>query len=440
MDLAVLILLNLVFLVVFYVLFSIRMGRAIEKTRKAGIPREFYQNVEMVIQYLDATLESINQKNDSLYKMLLRAETLKGELESLLDRREAIDRAERSPPSGRRKSRKSAPLSEAAEGAKPVRTADPGGGLARVASALPGGASLSSASGSETSRRRPPSAGDAALERLLEQAGPDHVRWTESEAELPELIGARANRSGPGPSVSMQGIPDANPGRMPPVGPGGTSMGPAVTNPLNGVFAGIGRLARRVLGEPPARDREGDDGSRQGAATVANHIPPSPGSQSPISFEEQLYGYAPSRRPQSRPARPDRGGLVDETADETADRGTAGLLLRAVESEGESTAALEQTEVDEAYFPNGILDHRSGDERLAEAGMPFPEVPDLTRPGDRATFVKELLRRGLGIQEIAVTTGISYQEIELIEKVMQTGADRSARGSRRGLSQRRSGP
>lgn len=376
MDLAVLILLNLVFLVIFYILFSIQMGRAIEKSRKSGIPREFYQNVEMIIQYLDTTLESVNQKNDALYKMLLRAETLKGELEALLERSER---------GGRAKGKKAAPAIQ-----KPAAPAEPM---------------------AESTAAARPSTGNSAMERLLQQAGADQVEWTRSKDDLPALIGARANRPSPGSRPAPEG---------------GAS--------LNGVFAGIGRLARRVIGgTAPSRD-EDENSPMQGPGTGTTAVPPAP----TVSFEQQLYGYVPARgvRTSSRPNSKEAAREMDASPEH----------LR--------SSAEEQTEVDEAYFPDGLSEQRrekvepfidaAGDRATATnasaaGGQPLPEVPDLSRAGDRTAFVRALLRRGLGIDEIAATTGISYQEIELIEKIMQTGAVPGVRGSRRSTNRERRG-
>lgn len=151
MDYGTVIFVNLILFGIMYSVFSIRLRRAVEKAKKQGIPREFYENVEMVVHYLDTTLESIQQKNEAFYRLVSRADELKKELEALLAQYEKTRRRKRSVP------QKLQP-----ESTEPKED--------RV---------------------------DPAIERLLRDAGEDRIEWSgaSNPADLAELIGAKKDRA-----------------------------------------------------------------------------------------------------------------------------------------------------------------------------------------------------------------------------------------------------
>lgn len=247
MEYGILIFLNLVFLGFFYFLFSIRLGKALEKTKKQGIPREFYENVEMVVRYLDTTLESITQKNEAFYRVVSRADELKKELEALLVEYEKSS-----------KRRKRRPASETQEAPTPPH-----------ASRL----SKSAAPGRQTDDLR----ADPTVDRMLRDVGEDRIEWSgaSNPSDLAGLIGAKKDRS-------VRHSPE------------GKSAG------AESVFSGVGRFARRILGLPELpslppsmaheeREPSAKDSKRESQVSQT----PGPTAEQRLSFEEQLMGYAP---------------------------------------------------------------------------------------------------------------------------------------------------
>ena len=84
MDIAVLILVNLITAVIMYVLFSLRFSVAVEKAEKASrktIVRELKQNIEQAIRLMDDSLDIIDRKMTTFYRLLRRAEELAEELD-----------------------------------------------------------------------------------------------------------------------------------------------------------------------------------------------------------------------------------------------------------------------------------------------------------------------------------------------------------------------
>lgn len=253
MDYGILIFLNLIFLGFFYFLFSIRLGKALEKTKKQGIPREFYENVEMVVRYLDTTLESITQKNEAFYRVVSRADELKKELEALL--------AEYEKSSKRRKKR---PSSEMQESQTPP---EPTGPELR-------GPQKPAAPIKQTDDVR----ADRTVERLLRDAGEDRIEWSgaSNPGDLADLIGAKKDRS-------VKNSSGKNPQQK---------GGPAAET----VFSGVGRFARRILGLPelpslPVDEPYVQDNTSTERQRTAKAQEPTPEQR--LSFEEELMGYSP---------------------------------------------------------------------------------------------------------------------------------------------------
>ena len=253
MDYGILIFLNLIFLGFFYFLFSIRLGKALEKTKKQGIPREFYENVEMVVRYLDTTLESITQKNEAFYRVVSRADELKKELEALLVEYEKSS-----------KRRKKRPASETPESQSPSELAGP----------------EIRAPEKKTAVMRPTDdvRADRTVERLLRDAGEDRIEWSgaSNPGDLADLIGAKKDR----PVKNSSGKNPQHRG------------GPAAET----VFSGVGRFARRILGLPelpslPVEEPEIQDNTSTGRERTVRAQEPTPEQR--LSFEEEMMGYSP---------------------------------------------------------------------------------------------------------------------------------------------------
>lgn len=245
MDYAIIIFLNLLFLGLFYVLFSIRLGRALEKTRRQGIPREFYENVEMVVRYLDTTLESITQKNETFYRLVSRADELKKELEALLSEYEKSSRRKKKRSAEGPSSKKETKKEKGTE--KPART--------RLTDDVPEPASVDTE--------------DSAFDRLLQQTGEDRIEWSDAAApsDLADLIGARKDRKAPDPA------------------------------PAENLFTGLGRFTRRILGISPLPSMT--DSEPEPSEPSPRERPSRPGT---VGFENERTGYAPQpSRPSDAP-------------------------------------------------------------------------------------------------------------------------------------------
>ena len=79
MDLAILILVNLGIAIIMYFLFSLRFSVALEKAEKASrknVVKELKQNIEQTIRLMDDSLDIIDQKMTTFYRLVRRAEEL----------------------------------------------------------------------------------------------------------------------------------------------------------------------------------------------------------------------------------------------------------------------------------------------------------------------------------------------------------------------------
>lgn len=257
MDYGILIFINLIFLGFFYFLFSIRLGKALAKAKKQGIPREFYENVEMVVRYLDTTLESITQKNEAFYRVVSRADELKKELEALLAEYEKSSKRRKKRPSSEMKELQTPPeLRGPQKPAAPMKQADDG-------------------------------RADRTVERLLRDTGEDRIEWSgaSNPADLADLIGAKNNRS-------MKNSSGKDPQKK---------GGPAAET----VFSGVGRFARRILGLPelpslPVDEPNEQDNTSMEHQRTAKAQEPTPEHRP--GFEEVLMRYSPKTQYQKRAA------------------------------------------------------------------------------------------------------------------------------------------
>lgn len=81
MELAILISVNLLISFLVYVAFAVRFRMALEKERKNRIPRAFYDNLQMTIQYINTATNSVDEKTEAFYRLLLKSEELARRLE-----------------------------------------------------------------------------------------------------------------------------------------------------------------------------------------------------------------------------------------------------------------------------------------------------------------------------------------------------------------------
>ncbi len=85
MDLLALALVNVVTAGAMYVFFSLRFTRAVEQARKNSVVKDLKENVELTIEFINASLDLMDQKNRSFYQMLRRAEDLTKQWDEVLE-------------------------------------------------------------------------------------------------------------------------------------------------------------------------------------------------------------------------------------------------------------------------------------------------------------------------------------------------------------------
>ena len=75
-DLIALAVVNLLTAVLLYFFFSLRASRAIEQSRKNPFTPELEENIKLAVQYINSSLELLDQKKKACYQMLRQAEAL----------------------------------------------------------------------------------------------------------------------------------------------------------------------------------------------------------------------------------------------------------------------------------------------------------------------------------------------------------------------------
>lgn len=98
MELLTLIVVHIAFLILAYFIFSLRFSRAIKEAKENQITKEFRENVEATIEYMDSALDLINTRTNTFYRMLKRAEELTARMEDLARNLELVDDPSESAP------------------------------------------------------------------------------------------------------------------------------------------------------------------------------------------------------------------------------------------------------------------------------------------------------------------------------------------------------
>mgnify|MGYP006927632832 FL=1 len=341
-----------------YFLFSVRLGRISEKTKNSGISKELYDNIELVIRYLDTTVETVNQKTEAFYRLVQRANTLKQEFEQLIQESE------------KKSKRKKKSI------AQEVITQDT--------------SSQSSATNSVILKQdsSPFYSKDAnsVAERLLnQQTETDRFEFSSSTGDLAQLIGAQKNRSTNQPATA------------------------------EGFLTGIGKLTRRIFGLPlvPLSTKE-----------VQEKIEPSNETRSlrkdyPI---ESQPNYASER------SRPHYSGdyatgmpINEKQIYPARSNQTSGQQLTSNLASEAITLNLNPNQTNQQNDYEALIYHQATNKYTDI------EIPDLNNPKERADFIRLLLRKPMGVDEISTLTGISLGEIQFVQKVMVNTKSRHKR-------------
>ena len=74
MELAALILVNLFLAALMYLFFSMRFSRALSEARRSALPEELKENVRLAVQFIDNSIEFIQDKHQSFYSLVRHAE------------------------------------------------------------------------------------------------------------------------------------------------------------------------------------------------------------------------------------------------------------------------------------------------------------------------------------------------------------------------------
>jgi hypothetical protein len=98
MELAALALVNVLSALAMYLFFSMRFTRAVEEQRKLPLTRELKDNIRLAIEFINSSVDLMDQKSRTFYQMVRRAEELTARLEEL----SAVERESATAPKKRR--------------------------------------------------------------------------------------------------------------------------------------------------------------------------------------------------------------------------------------------------------------------------------------------------------------------------------------------------
>ena len=308
MELLAHILVTLVIALVLYILFSIRLSRALAKAPRNEIVKELRENIESAVEFINVSVDLMDRKNRAFYNMLRRAEELTRRLE-----KETVRGANNPEEAVSKESVAGAAVAGAAvpkaavpkakfSGGRASRGASreeyaPGGveeldGLAAVPEAFQGprqavsspSGGMSSGVGGKPETRTPPSGlsreEEAGLARVLRELGEDRADLSHAGDSASEAYEAgRLSSGGAFPA------PENSPGLE-----GGGALG--------GFLANTGRLVRRLLGI-----QSGDKSASLEGVPGAGEPSPSGGGASNFA---RLLDSAQESRPEAARRAPER--------------------------------------------------------------------------------------------------------------------------------------
>ncbi len=412
MELAALALVNVLSALAMYLFFSMRFTRAIEEQRKLPLTRELKDNIRLAIEFINSSVDLMDQKSRTFYQMVRRAEELTARLEEL----NAADRDTGAAPPKKRRGRKGsdasqgALLTEPAPGAAAERVAAPptesGRPLRRPAPAPPAPPAAASAepSGPFPARR----SGYAAAREVREESSYD------VERALDRLGADRLEITPPAPSVDAAyraGELSRTSDRF-----AETPSGDA----LSGFLGRLGGAVRRTLGlESSLTGLSYEDVVR--AAREKNPVSAPPARDSAPAperprFEIPAASAAPPleagpRSPRRAPAESERRELLPRL-----DRFESGAPVFSAEPEALYAPGRTRTGAD-ARMPRASDADDEGDPLLnaLETALQRGELRNfvLTQRSQRTQVLRALLSYGYRPEEISAETGVGLAEIEL---------------------------
>ncbi len=397
MELAALALVNVVTAVAMYFFFSVRFSRAvrqtIEESRKNSLLRELKENVELTIEYINSSLDTMDQKTRSFYQLLRRSEELVETLTEL--QADAIARAS-STGAAKSKKKKVAARGKARTPAKSKKTASSSKKKAARTPASTGPADFNDDAAIAAGRfgdAEPAAAEDTNynVDRVLADVGADRL-----EISQPAESVESAYRSG----ELSRPAGETRPAQPPAAG--------------GGLISRVGQVALRILGIDSLPDGGAD---RATSAGDAGESAPAPRQRFEI--------------PELPPERvPGESGLLPRLPDTPA-----------AQSDRPRQSAAPRTDYFDrgsAAAPDAAGSPRDRQNPGAGYGPAFSMQPELPPPAEilraeglvgrteageagRREVIRTLLRYGYGSAEIARATGIALPRVELVAALPDGG-------------------
>ena len=373
MELLALAFVNLLTAAVMYILFSLRFSRAVEQTRKNQLFKELRENIELAVEYINTSLDAIDQRTASFYKLVRRAEEIARSLEQSTTRRPRKKKATAS------KSR--TPVAEKA----PTDAGD-----------------------HQRSKKSTPSTSQEVVgESVGEEAG------TESSAYLDRVLRSMAEDS-----LSLE--PTAESSEEAYLG-GRLTRASAVDQPATGAagLTVIGSFFRRLLGAGGDSFSTNLPSQAKAPSVSVPDAREASGGRAAPSVPETETAPPANNRTGARFVVPDLDQLQKRLKPEPA-RGDR-LELSAINPQfsGQPRLPLDDGEAVDPVALSRELSARAARQEANEAAAP---------PRDKRDLIRTLLASGYRPAEISSSTGISIAEIELVASL--PGASRRPRRAR----------
>ena len=422
MELLVLILVNIVTAVVMYVVFSIRFTKAVEEARANPIIRELKDNIQITIEFINTSLDLMDEKTKTFYQLVRRSEEIAKQLEE-------------SPKPARRSTAKSSSKSAGKTTKKASSKTTRKKNTSRKASE-PMAAAIENPPTSENEPAPPLQAlggpgidqdhspGSDPMERALSGLGDDRLDLTPPADD--STAAYRAGELSAGLAQAFGGVQPAQPG---PVGRFLSGMGSRMRSLFGGGTASAGTSdsagAADSTGAPLQQGAPTSSGEQADFAGVLSRT----GDRLVAKAEREAA--ARNRQPRSMNPR-DILELSSESAEQIIAQslGTEASPASAPELpglEGDTESAVAGRERMEPRQPASSpeAEKLNIDAVLARSGLDLRD----RSPAGRADRIKELLRHGFDPRAISAGTGIALPEVELIASLPE-GAMRPRRRRR----------
>ena len=405
MELAVLILVNIITSIIIYVIFSIRFTIAVDKARKTPIVRELKDNIEATIEFINTSLDIMDQKTRSFYQLVRKSEELARRLEEV-----SLNEQSAGPRKRKRRSKRPVPGTSDPEPElkqaplSPLQTPD-----------TPDDENSDSGSGS-------------AYSRVLDAMESDHVDLSPVGNSSDAIYQDGELSRGLARSF---GLPEeASPAQNSEVPPGSRPERGA----LSGLLSRVGGILGRVLGAPT-------DASRTLPPELESEgAPPRVDREREQNFMQLMErmerkstetGEGPARGEREQTGsrtrdRQDRLELSGERPPRPREEVSPPELVLKASSESALESAREPQA--ESLTESNQNEPLSPEEDLESylRSLPVSEIP---QGRERTDFIRDLLARGFEPAEISTRTGIGLPEVDLVASL--PGRGRRKRTTRR---------